>query len=228
MVAVVRRTPKEKYQPFQEYMFYWTAFNNIYATIADYEGYSAQLKTKDGAIETRLEGTITLPEVETPSERKQLELACSRFSDDLKHRLIIHDSTRFFVYRTPKWHNREINHDALGQQLNGVLNVSRTVSADYPVWSPIDTNLYEQYMANGHDTNTQHKLANQIVRVLYAVRNNLFHGGKRADDANDREVVRKALPLLEMIVWDFLAERDTYFDKPKSAKRNRAKADVHA
>lgn len=31
-----------------------------------------------------------------------------------------------------------------------------------------------------------------------------FHGGKRADDANDREVLQKALPVLKMIVESFV------------------------
>lgn len=50
-------------------------------------------------------------------------------------------------------------------------------------------------------------LARQILDVLYTIRNNAFHGGKRADDANDAEVLEKALPLLMMVVDSFLAAR---------------------
>ncbi len=47
-------------------------------------------------------------------------------------------------------------------------------------------------------------LAKQVLDLLYTVRNNAFHGGKRADDANDREVVERALPLLALVVDAFL------------------------
>ena len=40
--------------------------------------------------------------------------------------------------------------------------------------------------------------------MIYTVRNNTFHGGKRADDANDTQVLTEALPLLAMIVKSFL------------------------
>jgi len=47
-------------------------------------------------------------------------------------------------------------------------------------------------------------LAHQIVKLLYAIRCNLMHGGKRYDDANDIDVVKNAFPLLESIVISFL------------------------
>ena len=46
-------------------------------------------------------------------------------------------------------------------------------------------------------------LAKQIVGMLYTIRNNLFHGGKRADDAQDQEILKNAIPLLAIVVRFF-------------------------
>lgn len=115
-----------------------------------------------------------------------------------------HPSTSFFVYRTPSWRGRRIEFDASGQRLNGVINVGYTVNTDYPVWSPIDTGQYELYMRGYRVVEVSNALAMQILDLLYTVRNNAFHGGKRADDANDHEVVERALPLLVSVVEAFL------------------------
>lgn len=92
----------------------------------------------------------------------------------------------------------------MGQRLNGVINVGHTVGASYPVWSPIDTGQYEWYMQGNRDVDIRDALAKQILDLLYTVRNNAFHGGKRADDASDHEVVERALPLLASVVEAFL------------------------
>jgi hypothetical protein len=122
----------------------------------------------------------------------------------LKERIIKHENTTFFVYRVPRWHDEPVEYDSQGQKLNGVLKVARTVSKDYPVWSPIDTEVYERYI-NGKIVSPDEVnfLVEQIVNVLYSVRNNLFHSAKRMDDSNDVEVVDKAIPLLLLIVSAF-------------------------
>lgn len=68
--------------------------------------------------------------------------------------------------------------------------------------------MYEEYQAGARDTSTCDALARQILDILYTVRKNAFHGGKRADDANDQEVLEKALPLLAMIVRSFVHVRE--------------------
>jgi hypothetical protein len=210
MFALAQRAPKARYQPFQKYMCCWAAFNNIYTTVASYDGHYAELKKNDdGTIAMRQEGHVSIAKVNTISERRQIELAFEKFSEELMHGLIIHENTRFFVYRTPSWRGSPISQDASGQELNGVINVGHTVNSDYPIWSPIDTKLYESYVVNHHDTRARKVLAKQIVNVLYTVRNNLFHGGKREDDGNDFEVVEKAMPILSMVVSSFLAAEAT-------------------
>jgi hypothetical protein len=205
MVALVVQPSALAFPPFHTFGCYWMAFNNIYVTIADRSGRCARLKKQpDGSLRTRLIANVNIPEVMSVSERHQMDLAFDAFAEDLKHRLIEHPSVRYFVYRTPSWHSQRLEHDAAGQRLNGVLNVGYTVSADHPVWSPIDTQLYERYMGGSQDKEARNVLGKQILNLLYTVRNNTFHGGKRADDANDREVVEQALPLLVMIVKSFL------------------------
>lgn len=207
MVALAQQSAKLAPQPFQEFMCYWTAFNNIYTTIAERKGYFARLRTqKDGAIRTRENGSVLIPEVEMAlKERDEIDLAYNEFSETLKKKLISHASTKFFVERTPKWHGFEIEFDENKQKLNGVINVRYTIDDKHPVWSPIDFGAYERYIQDKATPDDINLLSRQLIFLVYTVRNNTFHGGKRADDANDREVIEKALPLLKMIVESFMS-----------------------
>jgi len=199
---------KEDVHPLEVFTCYWAAFNNIYVTIADQQGRRPQLKTNpDGSPRTRTVGQVKIPEVNSVSEREQLDLAFQQFTDELKRRVVEHASTSFFVYRTPQWRGQPIPRDANGQALNGVLNVGYTIDAQHPVWTPIDVQTFEEYQAGARDQARWDALARQILNVLYTVRNNAFHGGKRADDANDREVLEQALPLLIAIVDSFVQVR---------------------
>ncbi len=177
--------------PFQTFLCYWTAFNNIYVVIAEQHGHQVQIKKHAyGSIKTRSAGNVQIPEVKKNlTERDQLDLAFGQFSDDLKHRLIIHPSTKFFAERTPSWRGNPIEFDTRRQRLNGVLNVGHTINISNPIWSPIDLQKLEQYLRDGKDNVARDELAKQIFNLLYTVRNNTFHGGKRFDDANDLEVL---------------------------------------
>lgn len=145
-----------------------------------------------------------MPQVTVVGERDQIDLAFREVTDDLKCQLVEHPSSMFFVHRTPYWSGLPVERDGRGQRLNGVLNVGYTTDSKHPVWSPIDAKLFEAYQKGIRDGSTREPLARQILDVLYTVRNNTFHGGKRADDANDREVLQQALPLLKMIVDSFV------------------------
>ncbi len=206
MIKAARRLRKRKdgYHPFEKYVYYWTAFNNIYHNIAYLEGEQATYKKdKQGNIKTTLNGSVSIPAVKPVEERKQIELAINQFDNVLKHQLIMHDSTRFFVYRTPCWEEKSIQKDINGQTVNGVINVNYTTDSNHPVWSPIDVEAYNNYINNQNDNAARNLLAKQIVFLLYTVRNNLLHAGKRIDDTNDTEVVEKATPLLATIVSAF-------------------------
>jgi hypothetical protein len=145
-----------------------------------------------------------MPRVTNVSERDQIELAVGEFDNSLKHALIAHPDTAYFVDRIPRWRGRLIHQDVNGQKLNRVINVNYTTSDEYPVWSPIDIHDYHLYIQNPNDDDLQFSLVSQIVEVLYTIRNNLRHGGKRFDDRNDQDMVAHAIPLLELIVSSFL------------------------
>jgi hypothetical protein len=58
-------------------------------------------------------------------------------------------------------------------------------------------------LENPNNEENRDFLARQIVDLLYTIRMNFMHGGKRFDDANDITVVQHALPMLELIVTSF-------------------------
>jgi hypothetical protein len=206
MIALVRQLSKIERQPFHEFMCYWTAFNNIYTAIAEQKGYHAQLKTKkDGTIRTCRNGNVQIPDIKKAlTEREEIELVFNEFDETLKHDLVLHTSSAFFVYRVPQWHGRLIEFDGSGQKLNGVLNVGYTIEDKYPVWSPVDIQAYERYAQSKPQKGDKDLLAKQILFLIYTVRNNTFHGGKMTDDDNDSNVIKKAIPLLSMIVDHFI------------------------
>jgi len=207
MIANARRIRprRDGGHPFEQYFLFWMAFNNIYTTIADREGRRTHLKkNEDGSVITTSNGNVNIPEVVIVSEREQIDITFQEFSDDLKQTLVLHDGTKYFVGRIPFWQGIGIEYDTYGQRVNGVINVSYTSDSQYPVWSPIDTQQYEEYLENPGNEGKRDFLARQIVDILYTIRENLMRGGtKRFDDANDISVVENALPMLELIITSF-------------------------
>jgi hypothetical protein len=196
---------KSNAHPHHVFTCLWSAFNNIYVTVADRNGRRPELsRNADGSLKTRTLGTVTVPIVTTVSEREQLQLAFAEFSDSLKFFLAGNEHTRFFAQRTPYWGGSQIATDDKGQPVNGVINVGYTVDTKNPVWSPIDTKALADFLADPSKTDLRDSLARQVLDLLYTVRNNTFHGGKRFDDANDREVLERAVTLLRAIVRAFV------------------------
>jgi len=206
MIAAASRVRprRDGRHPYDKYFLLWTALNNIYTTIAAREGRSTELVVNDdGTIDTCTNGNVKIPKVKTISEREQIYLALCKFDDKLKHMLILHENIKFFLNRTPFWQGKPIEYDAFGQRVNGVINVETTTSTDYPVWSPVDFQIYEGYMVKPDNEADRDFLTKQIVDLLYTVRKNLMHFGRKFDDSNDIAVVEHALPLLELIVAAF-------------------------
>jgi hypothetical protein len=189
---------------YQKYYLYWSAFDNIYTTIADRKGISSRIKEDDqGAVVTLPNGNVNIPEVIVVNEREKLDIAIAELDANLMHVLITHQGTRFFLNRIPYWRGAEIEFDAFGQRVNGIINVNYTSDRQYPVWSPIDIQFYQDYLENPGDQDNKRFLARQIVDLLYTVRLNLMQGSRKLDDANDINVIENALPLLELIVISF-------------------------
>jgi len=106
MIAAARRIRprRDGRHPFEQYFLFWTAFNNIYTTIADSKGRRTHIKVNDdGSIATIANGNVNIPEVVLVSEREQIRLAFQEFDDDLKHTLILHAGTKCFVGQIPYW-----------------------------------------------------------------------------------------------------------------------------
>lgn len=202
MVQLARKAE----HPFQKFGCYWIAFNNIYSVLsAETEFGPKAEKKRDGSSKIKEVSGIWMPVVRL-EERKQIKGVFNRFCDELKDQLIIHPSTDFFANRTPSWKGQEIGCNAMGQRLNGVLNVGKTLAREAPVWSPIVRTTYECYRTNPQE-NARDDLAEQILWLLYTIRNNLFHASKLPDDAN-QTVVSKAVPMLQMIISHFLPDAD--------------------
>jgi hypothetical protein len=206
MIAAARRIRprRDGHHPFEQYFLFWTAFNNIYTTIAHRKGLRTHIKENDdGSIVTIPNGNVNIPEVVIVSEREQIRLTFQEFADDLKHTLILHEGTEYFVGRIPYWQGIPIEYDVFGQRVNGVINIDYTSDSQYPVWSPIDFQRYEEYLENPNNEENRNFLAGQIVDLLYTIRKNIMHAGKKFDDANDIKVVENALPMLELMVTAF-------------------------
>lgn len=194
--------------PMQQFMCYWIAFNNIYVTIAESQGLRPEhLRREDGTEDTRCVGGVRVPKVKGVSERLMMDRALRLLTDEARHRLLQHRSTKYFVERVPQWRGQRITHDQKGQRLNGVLNVGHTLSANEPIWSPINPSRFQRFLSGRTDRRTVGILTREVLGVIYTVRNNLFHGGKRNDDANDRQVLENALPLLQLIVESLIPDR---------------------
>jgi hypothetical protein len=201
MLQLASRTSED----IPNFMCLWVSFNNIYTTLWE-KCRNHQRPTHLSGVDPScpLKTSLTLTET-IPREHNLIEHAFAHLSDQGRHDLAVHPNVAFFAHRTPRYQSRLVHTDSAGKRLNGVLNVGYS-RPNHPVWSPLDMQVYQRYQGNHVDSGARDQLANQLVYIVYTVRNNIFHGGKRADDADDMEVVQKALPLLKILVQDFYAD----------------------
>lgn len=217
MVRLVEQARRGDMEPLDQYVCYWVGFNNICVTIANEQGHRPELLASDGQLQLEQVGAFRMPRVRTSKAHERLEAVHKVFPPQLKEKLILHKSTRFFVNRLPRFQGHELTVDARGQRLNGVLSICRTVEADNPVWSPIDHALYHAYLKGERTSEGMDSLAKEILGLLDTIGTNLFHGGKRADDASDINVVEYALPLLKEIVNSFVSPPERRHKTGRSA-----------
>lgn len=204
MVRLVEQGRSSEMEPIEQYMCYWVSFNNICITVAHEQGHGPELLRSEGRLQLEDVNGFSMPRVRKPEEDEQLNAVFKFFSPQLKESLVLHRCTRFFVNRLPRFQGQELTVDSRGQRLNGVLNIGRTVGATDPVWSPIDHALYYAYLNGERTSDAADRLAKEILALLYTIGKNLFHGGKRTDDASDINVVEHALPLLKEVVNSFV------------------------
>ena len=116
--------------PFQQFMCFWIAFNNIYTTNSYTLGKSAQLIKDDHGTIYRddLFSSFQMPSVSLrTSEKDQIVKITKETTIEFQRSLISDEHIQFFVNRNPIWNGREIEHDIRGQELNGVININKTV-----------------------------------------------------------------------------------------------------
>ena len=87
------------------------------------------------------------------------------------------------------------------------LFISNTINEPLPTTAAITNKKaasqeYQKFISG--DQSGQDVLTEQIIFMLYAIRNNLLHGSKSPGEENDVEVVINALPLLELLVTSFM------------------------
>jgi hypothetical protein len=206
MLDAVRRIKdrRDGRHAFDRYFLYWIAFKNIYGAVASEQGINRQLRRDvAGEILTRKNGSVRVPLVEAVEEASLVDLAVDRLPDPVKDELILHASTRYFVDRIPFWDGQPVETDAFGQQVRGVVEVTGTVSRDYPVWSPIDSPALARYLVEPA-VEDRALLARQIGGLLFTVSKNLVSFSRKFDDSTDLAVAEHALPLLERIVSAYL------------------------
>ena len=206
MIAAARRgrPRRDGHHPYQQYFFLWTAFASIYEALAERQGLKPELKRReDGSVVTRRVGSVNIPEIAGVDKQDRIAAAVQEFEPALKHSLLAHESTHYFAYRIPYFQGVPLEKDALGQRLNGVINLRSTLDNQYPVWSPVDLEYFEEYLRDPAVLENADFLVTQIVGLLHTVRKNLLAHSDRFDDSNDLSVVKHALPLLELIVDSF-------------------------
>ena len=209
MISLVRQSADGETNLEQTFLCYWLAWQSICISLITKAGHhpTYQLR-KNGTLITRRTGSLRVARVSEPGSDDLLSLALSEFDETLKDRLIRHKGTFFFAHRNPTWQAKPLQKDGFGQQLNGVINVSHTLSPKYPVWSPVDLALYRPYMQKeailDRPNKTRKVLAGQILDLLHTIHHNLLLGTGKQEPENGDDVVKHGLALLSLIVNHFL------------------------
>lgn len=110
MTKVVLDRQRDHGHPFHDFMCLWTAFNNIYRTLAANRGHLPHPKVLPGNVLSRKQnGSVRIPQVQRmPAETADIELAIGLLSDKTVDALLRMPETRFFAERIPSWNNRSI------------------------------------------------------------------------------------------------------------------------
>ncbi len=126
--------------PLQAYLCTWIALDNLIRVVARHSGIKPQFRLrKNGTLQMMEVGDIKMPDVHAPKRDHMLAAVIGKVDIPIKHALIAHPSVEYFVNRTPTFENRTVKSDQRGQQLNGVMDVCRTMDVRYPIWSPISS-----------------------------------------------------------------------------------------
>jgi hypothetical protein len=187
--------------PIQAYLCSWTAFDSIIRLIARQSGVKPQFNLrKNGTLKMKDVGGLRMPNVTPPRKKDIYGSILEKLDIRIKHALIVHKSVEVCAYRTPTFNNRVVKSDRRGQQLNGILDISRTLDPRYPIWCPITLVWYKTYLRGEADNEMRDNLVVQIVNILQTLRENiLYDDGKNSQECGGNLVVC-AQPLLNMLI----------------------------
>jgi len=164
MIEAARGKPNNEI--YEKYLYFWIAFNNIYTTLTFMDNVFPTSYRKDvtgNILRSNVNG-IQMHQVRSAQESQEIDVAFSLFDDVLKHSLISHPNTHFFVNRKPKWLNQEISTDILRQKVNGVLKLNKMIDKDNPVWSPIDKAKFRDYHSGNNSYRDRANALNLLER----------------------------------------------------------------
>lgn len=188
-------------QTIPAYLCSWTALDSIIRLVSRQSGVKPQfILRKNGTMKLIEVGDVKMPKINSPDKVLMLETAVNTLDAQVKHALITHRSVEFFANRTPTFGNRVVKKNNRGQQLNGIIDISRTMDARYPIWCPITMSWYRAYMTGDGKNGLKDKLALDIVFLLETLRENLLY----SDGVNKQEcgehLVNCAQPLVNMLI----------------------------
>ena len=215
LIPGFQRWAENQADVFGAYLVTWITFNAIY--VAEYNRpYAVFKKKEDGSkiFVDRYKYGFAMVDVKKASERDMILCALRKLPRDIRQELIklsLPDNEEtcleFFANRIPIWQGVNIEQDARGQSVNGVINVRETISTEYPHWIPVDSTaitIIMKQLKNGENIDVPDRLICQLGDILYTVRNNLFHGCKGLEDSNDRQVLNNSYKLLKFVVDFYL------------------------
>ena len=188
-------------QPIQAYLCSWTAFESVARLIARQSGVKPQFNLrKNGTLKMTEVGGFRMPKVTAPSPNDIFSSALGQLDTRVKHALLVHKSVGICAYRTPTFNNRVVKNDSRGQQLNGLIDVSRTLDSRYPIWCPITLSWYKAYLRGEGDDDMRDNLVMQIVTILHTLRVNIFYDDGKNSQECGSNLVTCAQPLLNILI----------------------------
>ena len=188
-------------QPIQTYLCTWIAFESITRLIARQAGVKPQFNLrKNGTLKMIKVGGFRMPKVTLGTKTDIYSSALERLDSQVQHALIHHKSVAVCANRTPTYQGRVVKGDSRGQQLNGLIDISRTSDSRYPIWSPITLSWYNAYLRGEADDAIRHDLVVQIVTVLDTLRVNILYDDGTNSPECGVNLVTCAQPLLNIII----------------------------
>jgi hypothetical protein len=182
--------------PITAYLVAWTAFEHLVKVTARCAGVRPKFGLrKNGTVEMQTVGAHKMPVVTPPRPEQELEVALARLPEEVKERLVAHPAVQALALRVPRFAGRPLVHDARGQRLSGVLDLTLTADARYPIWRSLDLGLIRSRDRGDLTPEQRDTLVAQIAALLTAVWHNLLLG-----DEDGPSIAALALPLVRLLV----------------------------